>query len=414
MKKDIKQEIDSANEEAINRINSAEPVLIDISSAIEVIPGMTKNTILHAGPPIEWKKMCGPMRNGVICGVLYEELADTPKEAAEIVEAGEIKLSPCHEHMAVGGMTGITTASTQVYVVKNETYGNAAYSYLHEGFPLNMGIGFGSIEYDEVISRLHWIKDVLVPILKVGIKSMDGLNIKNICAQTLQTGYDDLHHRTPVANSLMIRRIMPYVIRADLDKNKVTECFEFLDKSDIFFLHLEMAACRAMVDSAKNIDYSTVVSTMCRNGIEFGVRVSSLGDQWFTGPADKIKGSTFPGFKPEDSCLDLGDSSITETVGFGGVIQPEGMPIVETVRHIKKMKQIAAGESRHYLLPIINFQGLPLGLDIMKIVKTGILPVINTAMAHKIRGGMIGAGTTRAPRECFKKAFRAFSDKYGV
>lgn len=413
MEKDIRQEIDSANKEAIDKINSAEPVLIDIKPAIEAIPGMSKHTILHAGPPIEWKNMCGPMRNGVICGMLFENLAETPKEAAEMVEAGEVKLSPCHEHMAVGGMTGITTASTQVSVVRNEAYGNEAYCHLHEGYH-NKAMHYGSIEYDEVIPNLRWMKDVLVPILKVGIKDMGGLNIKNIFAQALQTGYDDLHGRCSTANSLMIRRIMPYIMKADLDKEKVYECFEFLDKSDIFFLHIGMAACRAMVDPAKNIEYSTVVTTFCRNGVEFGIRVSSLGDQWFTGPADKIRGLCLPGYNPEDSCLDIGDSSIVEVNGFGGIFQPRGMRMIETVKHIREMRQITVGESKYFLLPIMDFQGVPLGFDIRKIVETGIQPVINTAMAHKVRGGKIGTGTPKAPIECFKKAIEAFSEKYSV
>jgi len=413
MGKDIRQEIDSANNEAVQKINSAEPVLIDIKPAIEVIPGMTKNTILHAGPPIEWRNMCGPMRNGVICGVLFENLAETPKEAAEMVESGEVKLTPCHEHMAVGGMTGITAASTSVAVVKNKTYGNEAYCHLHEGYPAN-AMHFGSIEYDEVISHLRWMNDVLVPILKVGIKDMGGLNVKNIFAQALQTGYGELHGRNTAANSLMIRSIMPYLIKSDLDKEKVSKCFEFLDKSDIFFLHIGMAACRAIIDPAKNIEYSTVVTTFCRNGVEYGIRVSSLGDQWFTGPADKIRGPCLPGYKPEDSCLDIGDSSITETVGFGGILQPTGMRMIETAKHIREMRQIAVGASKFFLLPIMDFEGVPTGFDIRKIVETGIQPIHNTAMAHKIRGGKTGVGVAKAPMECFKKAIVAFSEKYSI
>jgi len=413
MRKDIIQEIASANNEAVQRINAAEPVLIDIRPAIEVIPGMTKKTILHAGPPIEWKKMCGPMRNGVICGVLYEGLAETPKEAKEMVEAGEIRLEPCHEHGAVGGMTGITTASTQVFVVKNETYGNEAYCHLHEGYKDN-AMHFGSIEYNEVITHLNWMKDVLVPILKIGIKSMGGLNVKNVMSQALQSGFDELHSKHTVANSIMIKRIIPHIVRADVDREQVAEVFDFLDKSDIFFLHIVMAACRATIDPAKNIEYSTVVTTLCRNGVEFGVRVSSLGEQWFTGPADMIRGPTYPAYKPEDSCLDLGDSSITETVGLGGIIQPTGMKYTETIKHVGKMKKIASGESKHYLLPLLNFRGAPTGFDIRKIVKTKIRPVINTAMAHRVKGGKIGIGTAKAPLQCFTKALKAFSEKYAV
>ncbi len=413
MKKNISQEIDSANGEAIQKINAAEPVLIDIKPAIEVIPGMTKNTILHAGPPIKWSDMCGPMKNGVICGILGENLAETPEQAAKMVEDGGIKLSPCHEHMAVGGMTGITTASTSVFIVRNETYGNEAYCHLHEGYN-RTARHFGSIEYDEVISKLRWMEDVVVPVLKAAIKDMGGLNIKNLIAQSLQLGFDDLHGRWPVANGLLIRKITPHVIKAGLDRQIVLEFFEFLDKSDIFPLHMGMAAFRAMIDPAKNIEYSTVATTFCRNGIEFGIRVSSLGDQWFTGPADIIRGPAYPGFKPEDSCLDLGDSSITETLGFGGIISPVGMRIVETIGHIRRMQQIAFGQSKYYLLPILDFQGVPLGFDIMKIVKTGVQPVINTAMAHKVKGGQIGVGVTKVPIECFKKAHEAFSKKYNI
>lgn len=413
MIKDIRQEIEAANKEALGKINSAEPVLVDIKSAIDVVPGMTKKSIFHAGPPIKWENMCGPMRNGIICGLLYEELAETPEEAKEMVEAGEIELAPCHEHMAVGGMTGVTTASTQVFVVKNETYGNKAYCHLHEGYK-DEAMHFGSLKFDEVISHLNWMKDVLVPVLRVGIESMGGLNVKNVFAQALQTGLDDLHSRYPVANSIFIKRIIPHIVRSDLDKEKVALSFDFLDKSDIFFLHVGMAACRATIDPAKNIKYSTVATTFCRNGIELGIRVSDLGDQWFTGPADIIRGPAFPGYKQEDSVLDLGDSSITETVGLGGIIAPTGMRLIDSIKHLKDMRQIAVGESKYYLLPILDFQGTPTGFDMRKVVETGIQPVINTAMAHKVKGGKIGAGITRAPMECFEKALEAFSEKYGL
>lgn len=413
MEKDIRQEIEASNKEAVRRINSAEPVLIDIKPAIEVVPGMTKKSIFHAGPPIKWEKMCGPMRNGMICGVMYEGLAETPEEAKEMIEAGEIKYGPCHEHMSVGGMTGVTTATSQVFVVKNESFGNEACCHLHEGYKDN-AMHFGSVEYDEVISNLNWMKDVLVPILRFGIKSMGGLNVKNVFAQALQAGYDDLHSRYPVANSIMIKKLIPHIVKADLDKKDVAESFDFLDKSDIFSLHIGMAACRATIDPAKKIEYSTVATTFCRNGVEFGVRVSSLGDQWFTGPADVIRGPTFPGYKQEDSVLDLGDSSITETLGLGGIIQPTGMRMLDAIQHIKDMRQIASGESKYYLLPLLDYQGVPVGFDMRKIVETGIQPVINTAMAHKVRGGKIGAGITKAPMDCFTKALEAFSEKYSL
>lgn len=413
MEKDIRQEIETANKEAVRRIDSAEPILIDVKPAIEAIPSMTKRTILHAGPPIEWRDMCVPMRNGIICGVLFEDLAESPEEAEEMVEAGEIELSPCHEHMAVGGMAGITTASTPVSVVKNQIYGNEAYCHLHEGYP-NKCIHFGSIEYDEIIAHARWMRDVLVPILRAGMKGMGGLNVKNIFAQALQTGLDDLHGRFAVANSIMIKKIIPHITKADLDNEEASQSFDFLQKSDTFFLHIGMAACRAMIDPAKNIEYSTVTTTFCRNGIEFGVRVSSLGDNWFTGPADVIRGPAFPGYRQEDSCLDIGDSSIVEVIGFGGMFQPTGMRLSETINHIREIRQIASGESKYFLLPLINYEGLPIGFDIRKIVETGIQPIINTAMAHKVRGGRIGIGTTKAPMECFTKALEAFSERYGL
>ncbi len=413
MKKDIRQEIEAANKVALDRINSAEPVLVDIKPAIDVIPGMTKKSIFHAGPPIKWENMCGPMRNAIICGLLFEKLAETPEEAKEMVEAGEIKFGPCHEHMAVGGMTGVTTASTEVFVVKNEKYGNTAYCHLHEGYK-DEAMHFGSLKYDEVISHLTWMKDVLVPVLRIALKSMGGLNVKNIFAQAIQAGLDDLHSRFPVANSIFIKKIIPHIVTADLDKREVAESFDFLDKSDIFSLHFAMAAFRATVDPAKNIEYSTVATTFCRNGVEFGIRVSSLGDQWFTGPADVIRGPVFPGYKQEDSVLDLGDSSITETVGVGGIIQPTAMRLADTVKHVRDMRQIAVGESKHYLLPLLDFQGVPTGFDIRKVIETGIQPVINTAMAHKVRGGKIGAGITRVPMESFEKAIEAFSEKYSL
>jgi hypothetical protein len=408
--------INESNIKVIEKILKGEPILVDIKPAIEAIPSMSKNTILHAGPPIQWSKMCQPQKNAIIGGILYEGLADSQEGANKLVEKNEIQLSPCHEHDSVGGMTGVITASMSVYVVKNKTYGNTAYSNHHEGWPIK-ALHWGNND-KQVLLHLRWLDNVLTPVLREAIKGMNGLNIKKIVSKALQMN-DECHSRCTAATALFIEEIAPHLAVADLDRENVKESLDFLRRSEVFFLHIIMAGMKSLVEPANGIEYSTIVTTMARNGVEFGIQVSGLGKVWFTGPSSQIQGLYFPGYRPQDATPDMGDSCITEVVGLGGfsiaaspsIILMKGGTTESILEQTRQMGKITVTKNPFFTIPFLNFEGAPFGIDINKVVDYGIEPYIDTAIAHR-NGGLIGSGIARAPMQSFKNAVNAFNEKY--
>ena len=403
---------EEANQQAVEKIQSAQAILADLKPAGEVIPGMNKNTVLHAGPPIEWERVCGPVRGAVYGALMYEELAESPEEAEELIKKGDILLSPCHELGCVGPMAGVISASMPVFVVKNGEHGNFSYSGMNEG--LGKVLRFGAYS-EEVIRHLRWMERILGPSLELAIKGSKGIDLKLVISQALHMG-DECHNRNVAATSLFERRIMPHLIEANLEAKVLTRIATFLAENDHFFLNLSMAACKAMMDAAHNIENCTIVTAMSRNGTEFGVRVSGLGDRWFTAPAPRAKGLYFPGYGPADANPDLGDSSITETRGIGGFAMAAAPAIVKFVggtpadalAFTKEMMNITVSKDYSLTIPSLNFEGSPTGIDLVRVLETDISPVINTGIAHKKPGiGQIGAGIARAPMACFKKALKA-------
>ncbi|MDR3561639.1 MAG: DUF1116 domain-containing protein [Negativicutes bacterium] len=411
-------EIEAANAKAIAIITSARPVLVDVGIAGEVIPGMTKTTLLHAGPPITWERMAGPMRGAVIGALIYEGLAKDEQQAVKMAAGGEIKFAPCHEYGAVGPMAGIISASMPVQVIENKTHGNFSYCTLNEG--LGKVLRFGAFG-QEVIDRLQWMADELAPALKAAIRLSGGIDIRNLIAQALHMG-DECHNRNKAGTSMFIRTIAPYLAAADLPKAVLVKVLEFIHSNDHFFLNLSMPACKAALDAAHGIEHSTVVTTMARNGTDFGIRVSGCpGNTWFTGPAQYIQGLLFPGYTMADANPDMGDSAITETGGIGGflmggapaIVQFVGGTVDDAIGYTRKMYEITLTENTSYSVPNLNFRGAPTGIDVRKVIETGILPHINTGIAHKEPGvGQVGAGIVNPPRECFEKALLALAASY--
>ena len=415
----IGEQINKANQKAAERIVSAQPTLVDIKPALQAVPRMTETTILHAGPPIEWERMCGPMRGAVIGALIYEGLVKTPSDAEKLAGSGSIVFSPCHHHHAVGPMAGIVSASMPVFTVKNETYGNKAYCTLNEG--LGKVLRFGAYS-DEVIQRLKWMGKILAPALCMALKQSKGVNLKNIAAQALQMG-DECHNRNVAGTSLFLQEIMPLLLKTDLAKEIISEVFEFISGNQHFYLNLSMASSKATMDSAHGIEYSTIVTAMARNGVEIGIRVSGLGDRWFTAPATQVKGLYFPGFSEKDANRDLGDSTISEIAGIGGfamaaapaIVQFVGGTTADAINYTREMMEITVTKNRSHAIPVLNFEGSPTGIDIRKVVETGITPIINTGIAHKKAGiGQIGAGLTRAPLQMFNEALRAVAEELGL
>ncbi len=413
----IGERIDSANAQAAERLMDSQPFLVDVATAAEAIPGMTSQTILHAGPPIEWDRMCGPVRGAVIGALIYEGLAATPEEAKELAAGGTIRFDPCHHHQAVGPMAGVVSPSMPVWVVLNKTFGNYAFCTLNEG--LGKVLRFGAYSR-EVIERLKWIELVLGPGLARALEGAGGINLKNIIAQALQMG-DECHNRNMAASHIILKELLPHLLGSDLERSVVREITDFMAGNAHFFLNLSMAACKATADTIAGLRDCSVISLMARNGTDFGLQVAGLGNRWFTAPAGIPRGLFFPGRTESDANPDLGDSTITETVGLGGFAMASAPAIVKFVGGhpadaldtTREMYEICVARHRDLQMPALDFMGVPVGIDIRRVVETGILPVINTGIAHREAGvGQVGAGILRAPMESFQEALIAFGDQY--
>ncbi len=413
---EVKQKIETANAEAVKRINNAEPVLVDIQPAGEVIPGLKDRMILHSGPPVTWERMCGAQRGAMIGAVLFERWAGNWEEATRLLEKGEVRFEPNHHHQAVGPMAGTISPSMPVWVVENRGFGNR--SFCRQVEPR---VQFGDYS-DDALQGLRLWRDVWAPSLRQGLHRMGGLNLKPIIAKALTMG-DEMHNRPVAASSLFANAMACPMIEAGVAKESLLSTLRYITNHELIFLALAMAAGKASADPAIGIEYSTVVVTMARNGTEFGIRVSGLGEEWFTAPSPRVDGLYFPGFTEKDAGSDMGDSAITETVGWGGFVLAGATGILslvggtpeEAMAYSKEMRQITVTTSSNYRMPVFGFQGAPLGIDIRKVVQTGITPIIDTAIAHRNPGySIIGAGLVRAPMECFKKALIRFGQKYGV
>ncbi|MFN2285550.1 MAG: DUF1116 domain-containing protein [Anaerolineae bacterium] len=403
-------DIDAANTEAVTRIRSGRPLLVGMGVAKDVIPDLGERMILHAGPPISWERMCGPTRGAIVGAAVYEGWAEDYEQAAAMAAAGEFTFDPCHHHHTVGPMAGIVSPSMPVFIVQNETFGNLTYGTQNEG--LGRVLRYGAYG-DDVLERLKWMEETLYPALKAALKATGPIDLRSIIAQALHMG-DEVHNRNRAATSLFIRQIAPALIETST-KKVAAEVLKFIDSNDHFFLNLSMAAIKAMLEPAEGIEGCTLVTVMARNGTDFGIRVASMPEQWFTAPAPVVQGLWLPGYTADDANPDIGDSSITETGGLGGFAMAAAPAIVRFVggtsslalNVTQEMYQITAGEHEQFTVPALNFRGTPLGIDVRKVMATGILPFINTGIAHKKPGvGMVGAGLVRAPRQCFEEAFK--------
>ena len=418
------EEIDAANEKVIGRLRDSQPFLVDVVPAHTVIPELQESNgkvLLHAGPPIKYENMTGPMQGSCVGASLYEGWASTEEEARKMLENGEVKFIPCHHVNAVGPMGGITSKSMPVNVIENKQDGTTAYCILNEG--IGKVLRFGAFS-EEVIDRLKWIENVLGPVLGKALQKIEGgMNINVIIAKAITMG-DEFHQRNIAASLLFLKDVAPTIVELDIPEKDKTEVIDFLAKTDQYFLNIMMPTAKAMVDYARKIEEGTVVTTLSRNGENFGVRISGMGDEWFTAPVNSPKGLYFTGFSEEDGSKDIGDSSITETVGVGGsaMIAAPGVTrfvgaggFQDALNTSNEMEEITLEHNPNWTIPTWDFKGSVLGIDVRKVVATGITPIINTGIANKVAGlGQIGAGTVRAPLACFEKALIAYAEKLGI
>ena len=406
--------VEKANRKAFAAYLSAQCVLEGIGTAGRCIPGVGDRTLLHAGPPIAWEAMCGPMQGAIVGAILYERWAGNPDAARALAARGEITFAPCHHHAAVGPMAGIISPSMPVWIVADPVHGNLAYSNFNEG--LGNALRFGAFG-GEVVERLRWIGNRLAPVLQNVIESLGGVDLKPLMGQALHMG-DEVHNRNAAATSLFLKRVLGPMLKSAATRDDIAAALDFIAANDHFFLNLSMAACKVMLDAAHDIPGSSMVTAMARNGVEFGIRVSGTGARWFTAPAPSVDGLYFAGFSRADAAPDLGDSAITETAGVGGfamaaapaIVQFVGGSANDALTHTNTMRQITLGSNPAFTLPALNFAGTPAGIDVRKVVDSGIAPVINTGIAHREAGvGQIGAGVTHAPLHCFNQAVSALA-----
>jgi hypothetical protein len=409
------ERVDRANQEAVQRMITARPRLVDVRQAHKVIPGMHKRLLLHAGPPITWERMSGPLRGAIIGALLYEGLAPDSSAAEQLAASGEITFEPCHHHDAVGPMAGLISASMPVLVIDEPIHGHQTFSTLNEGLGKVLRYGANS---PDVLAKLRWIEQVLGPALTRAVRAAGGLEIKPMTAQALQMG-DELHNRNKAATSLFFREIAAYLVETGTTTEETASVLRYIHGNDFFYLNISMAACKAVTLAAHDIPFSSVVTTMARNGTDFGIRVSGLGERWFVGPSQKVKGLYFSGYSEEDANPDIGDSTISETAGIGAfamatapaIVQFIGGTPADALQYTLEMYDITVAEDSQYQLPPLNFRGTPIGIDIRQVVRQNLLPIINTGIAHRLPGvGQVGAGIVRPPMECFVTAVQHLAE----
>ena len=413
--------VDAANAIAFERFLSAQPVLTGVATARDVLPGMAngRRLIVHAGPPIAWPTMCGPMRGAVLGAAVLEGWADTVQSAQQLVDGGGVDLEPCHTQGAVGPMAGIISPSMPLFVIENRAASNRAYCNFNEG--LGKVLRFGA-NGEEVIARLKMMAGSVAPALRAALAQSGPIELKPLMAQALNMG-DEVHNRNAAATALFIKRIAPALLESDIPREHAAKALAFIAGNDHFFLNLSMAACKAMCDAAAGVPHSSMVTAMARNGVNFGVRLSGTGDTWFEAPANPIDGLYFPGYSMKDAAPDLGDSAITETAGVGGFAMAAAPAIVKFVggnaqdatHHSLRMRAITLGVNPSFTLPALDFAACAAGIDARKVLDNAILPVINSGIAHREAGvGQIGAGVTTAPMACFAAAVKALAVGVGA
>lgn len=411
-------DIERANQECVNRMMESRPVVVGVARALDVIPGMHKDLFLHAGPPVTWERMAGPVKGAIVGALLFEGRAKTAEEAWKIAESGVLKYEPCHNHASVGPMAGVISPEMLVYIVEDKTYGTKAFSGLNEGRGKVLRMGAYS---EDVIIRMKWLNDVLGPAVDAALKDLGGIDLRALLGKALHMG-DDGHNRLDAASVLYTTQLAAAIARTSSDGKVAAEIIKFLADNALSILNPVMAGCKLMTMAGENIEGSTIVTIMARNGTDFGIQVSGLGNRWFTGPANKVKALYFPGFTEADANPDIGDSVITETAGIGGFAMASAPAIVtfiggaaqDAIRTTLDMYEITYAEHKYFTIPYMDFRGTPTGVDIRKVVEKNLLPRVNTGVAHKDPGvGQVGAGVVTPPANIFEDALVAFAEKYG-
>ncbi|MCH9649619.1 MAG: DUF1116 domain-containing protein [Deltaproteobacteria bacterium] len=416
---ELQQRIDDANRETLERIQQSTPKVHGVAPAGEAMD-LPSRTILHSGPPISWQRMCGPQRRAVLGAIRFEDWADDDQQAEELVLQGEVNLAPNHQFRAVGPMTGVISPSMPVLMARNETFGNWAYSTFNEGRGDTLWFGIGQ---PATLERLRWIRDCLGPAVGEALRLHGPFEVFDIVAQGLQMG-DECHARHAASTPLWIKRFAPFLLDAGIEPAQVASILRFADGNSHFFLNFTMVAVKAVMDAAHGIPYSTVVTAMARNGVDFMIRVGGLGDKWVVAPVSPMDEAVyFTGFSVDDAAGDIGDSAIIETCGLGGMAiaaAPTVAPFVGgTVAHqaaaVAKLQTICLGAYERFRLPTLDGDSPPLGIDLRRVVESRTVPFITTGVLHETSStvGQIGTGVARAPVAVFDGALEVLANSWG-
>jgi hypothetical protein len=407
----------AANQLAVERMLAVRAQLVDVRPAREAL-GLRPGEFLHAGPPVSWDRASGPLRGALMGAAVFEGIAADPAAAAAIAKRGGMALEPCHEHRAVGPMAGVVSPSMWVFVLEDPATGQRSYCSLNEG--LGKVLRYGAYSPD-VIDRLRWMSAVLGPLLQAAVRSHGPLDITAIIAQMVQMG-DEAHNRNRTGTLMLLRDLLPGLVGGPFPASDVAAVAAFIGANDHFFLNVAMPACKLALDAARDIPGATMVVAMARNGTDFGIQVAGTGSRWFTGPALTPEGLFLGGFGPADANPDIGDSAITETAGLGGfamaaapaIARLVGGTVASALATTRRMYEITLAEHPLFAVPALEFRGVPAGIDVTLVARTGILPQINTGMAGKVAGtGQVGAGLVTPPAEIFPAALRALARAAG-
>lgn len=405
----------AANEQALQAMLTAEATLVGVRPASEAL-GLEPGQLLHAGPPVDWERASGPMRGALIGAMLLEGLAADPDDAERKLAAGDgVSWEPCHHRGAVGPMAGVVSPSMWVFELRDEAHGTTSWCSLNEG--LGKVLRYGAYG-PEVIDRLRWMGDVLGPLLADAVRTGGPVDVRAIIGQMVQMG-DEGHNRNRAGTLMFLREVLPAMVDSGRPTSEVAEAVRFVSGNDHFFLNLVMPACKLQARAAAGIPGSTVVTVMARNGTDFGIQTSGTGDRWFTAPANTPEGLYLGAYGPDDANPDIGDSAITETAGIGGmsmatapaIVRFVGGSVPDALATTQRMYDITVGENPAFAIPILEFRGAPTGIDVTAVVRTGVLPQINTGMAGRVAGtGQVGAGLVTPPMECFTQALDALAE----
>jgi len=416
--KDIHKKIESANEKAVQDIIMSEPVWVDIMPAGEAIRGMEDHMVLHSGPPIDFDNMCELHKRGMVNAALFEGWAGTEEEAIEMIKAGEIKIESALDHNAVGSGTGIITKSIAMIVIEDKRTGIRAATFPQEG-PFVGGLCGWGLYSPEIAENLRYMREELFPVLREMIIKRGGLALKPILAESMQMG-DENHTRQTASDLILKKEILPDLVRMDIPKEKLLKVIDYLINTPRIFHCFGQGVSRSALLAAEGTPYSTMVTALAGNGVEFGIKVAGLGDRWFTAPSPMIKGKyTSDVYSEKDQLPWIGDSSVVECAGIGGIAAAaspivcslRGLKLMDSIAVTREMEQICISKNPNFPIPNLDFDCLPVGIDIRKVIKTGITPEIHGGMFNR-KGGLLGAGSARVPMECFEKAMKAFEETY--